>query len=361
MKDFLAWWLSELREVFASLVRLVTSGRAVRVIVGNAGGQAKFYERAAGELREFLAAASQDGNWPAEVAAELARREMVGARTALSLPAHEILLREFELPLAVERQLASAVDLQLERALPLPLASVLTDRRIVARNKQRGALTVRVAIARRDVVERWRAQLLEWRLVPVVIGTVSAVGESETNFLRRRRDPVRWTFSRADKRWSWAATGGVAACLLLAPAQWLYERHVVGREVTRVHEVAARTAAERDALLARIRPLAWMRGNASAPAAAETLATLSSSIPVDAWFHFVDINARPGKPVSVKLIGNARSANELVGRLRAVPGVQAVDSKNSFTGEFIGQERLELSFQYAPKQIPAGTAKPEAQ
>jgi hypothetical protein len=59
-------------------------------------------------------------------------------------------------------------------------------------------------------------------------------------------------------------------------------------------------------------------------------------------------------------MGSARSANELVGSLRAVPGVQAVDSKTSFTGEFLGQERLELSFQYAPKQIPAGTAKTEA-
>jgi hypothetical protein len=127
-----------------------------------------------------------------------------------------------------------------------------------------------------------------------------------------------------------------------------------------VHEAAAKTAVERSALLARVRPLAWMRGTATEPAAAETLATLSGRVPADAWFHFVDISARPGNPVAVRLIGSAKSASELVGSLRALPGVQAVDSKTSFTGEFLGQDRLELSFQYAPKQIAAGNAQPEA-
>lgn len=342
MKEFLGWWLGELREAFASVVRLVTSGRAVHAVVHITNGQAKLSQRVGSELREATL------------------EELADARAALSLPPNEVLIREFELPLAVERHLAGALDLQLERALPLPLTAVHTDRRIVARDRQRGVLGVRVAIARRDVVDRWRTQMLEWRLQPAAIGVVGAAGEIETNFLRRRRDPIRWTLSRTDRRWLWAAAAGLAACVLLAPAQWLYERRVVGRELTNLHQAAAKTAAQREALLARMRPLAWLRTTASAPAAAETLATLSGSVPADAWFHFVDINARPGNPVSIRLIGNARSASDLVGSLRVLPGVQAIDSKTSFTGEFLGQERLELSFQYAPRQITVDDAKPEA-
>lgn len=359
MKEFLAWWLGELRESFAFVVRLATTGRAVRAIVHVAGRELKLVERVGNELREIPLAAPDPAGAPGDISAAVLRQELTDARTALSMPANEILVREFELPLAAERHLASALELQLERALPLPLASVFTDRRVIARDRQRGVLTVRVAVARREVVERWRALLLEWRLQPIAIGVVNATGDMETNFLRRRRDPIRWTVSRTDKRLLWAAAAGLVACLLVAPAQWIYERQVVGRELARTHEAAARTAADRDALLARMRPLAWLRATAAVPAAADTLATLSGSVPADAWFHFVEINARPGNAVSVRLIGSARSANDLVNSLRAVPGVQAIDSKSSFTGEFLGQERLELSFQYAPKQTTVVEAKTE--
>jgi hypothetical protein len=288
-----------------------------------------------------------DGSWTAELPG--LATEQHGTRTALVFENAEFYFDEIELPLAAERHLASVVRLQLERRLPVPLEQLLTDHQVIARDKRGETLRVRTAVAHRERVEQWRDRATSWGLTPVCAGAASAGDGLEFNLLKRRRDPLRWTPSPLDVRLMRIAVVGVFACLAVVGAQWIRERSVVNRETAELHARAQELAAQRTALTTRAAPLLALREMVAAPSSPELLAQLSAAVPGSAWFSHVDL-ATPAEGVgAVKLMGTVGSQDEVVAKLRALPGIRNLRSSSAFGGEILGRDRVEFSAEYQPR------------
>jgi hypothetical protein len=291
-----------------------------------------------------------DGSWPAELPG--LPPELAGARAAIVLPESELFYCEFELPSAAERQLSSVLQLQLERAMPLPLEQILYDRQIVARDRER--FTVRAAIAHRERVEQLRDAVARWDLVPVCAGAVTEQGTVLFNFLKRRRDPLRWRPSRQDVWLMRAATAGVGVLALVLAIQWIHERYVVTAESTQLHAQATRLSAERAALIEAAKPLLALQTIAATRDAPALLATLSTTMPLDAWFTHIEIEAHADAPGRLQLMGPVTSREAALTALRAVAGVRNPRASSVFNGEIGGRETVEFNADFNASSTKAG-------
>src|SRR3954468_1135308 len=224
VRELGTWWWSELRDMGTQLLRWLPSRRSPQVFVRIVATAMSVERREANAWKVVgTVPAKADGSWPVELPG--LPPELAGSRAAVILPESDLFYCEFELPAAAERQLGSVLQLQLERALPLPLEQILYDRQIVARDRDR--ITVRAAVAHRERIEYLRETVVRWDLQPVCAGVVNEQGAVVFNFLRRRRDPLRWRPVQRDRWLMRAAVAGLGTMALVLGIQWAHERYVV--------------------------------------------------------------------------------------------------------------------------------------
>lgn len=348
VRELGTWWWGELRDIGSQLFKWLPSRRSPQVFVRVAPNSMSVERREANEWKVVgTVPAATDGSWPAELPG--LPEELAGARAAIVFPESELFFCEFELPAATERQLNSVLQLQLERALPLPLEQVLYDRQIVARGKER--ITVRAAVAHRERIEKLRESVARWDLQPVCTGVVNEQGAVVFNFLRRRRDPLRWRPTRRDFWLMRAAAAGVGALLLVLGAQWVRERYVVAAESAELHAQAAKLQAERASLIEGAKPLLALQNIAGTRDASAVLASLSGSMPAGNWFTHIEIVAHVDEPGRLQLMGPVTSREEAMTALRAIAGVRNLKAGSAFNGDIGGRETVEFNadFDASPK------------
>jgi hypothetical protein len=350
--DLFTWWRGELRDLRQWLLGMLPSRRSPELLV-RVGSEAATLERLEGGEWKTIGTVpvGADGAWPAELPGLPA--ELRGARTALVFPAADFYFDEIELPLAAESHLQAVLRLQLERRLPMALDALLTGHVVVARDKRRERLRVRVAVAHRERIEKLRASAVGWGVAPVRAGIDGDDGTMQFDLLRRRRDPMRWTPSALDRRMLMVAGAAAAALLMLVGMQWWRERAVVDEQTAELRAHALKLEMQRVALTARASPLVALRAVAAVPAAPEVLAKLSGGVPSTAWFTRVDLALPLEGPGTIKLMGSATTQDEITTALRAIPGVSNVRATSAYSGELMGRERVEITADFA---APLATA-----
>lgn len=346
--ELVKWWRGEMRETGQALLRQLPNRRSPELLLRIGAASVTLERRAEGAWQVIgTIPACEDGSWAAELPGlSLEQRE---ARTALVFENAEFYFDEIELPLATERHLASAVRLQLERRLPLPLDQLLTDHQVIARDKRGDTLRVRIAVAHRERVEEWRKRAASWRLSPVSASAANADGGIAFNLLKRRRDPLRWTPTPLDLRLMRIAAVGACACLALVGAQWIRERSVVNGRTAELHARAQELTTQRAELSTRAAPLLALRELVALPSSPELLAKLSTAVPTSAWFSHIDLATPVEGPGSVKLIGTVESQEEIISTLRNVAGIRNLRTSSAFSGEILGRDRVEFSAEYRPQ------------
>lgn len=337
----LDWWMHELREVRASVAERYSAWRspafqlsahADHVVLTRLGA-------AEGEQRTFKLIDARlpplDEAWTAE-APHSTRIELV-------LPDTDVLVFNLLLPPMAEHELSDAIELQLERKLPLARELLCVDWEVARRHPDRSR-TISVAAVRRARIEQWSERLRAWPWRLVRVSCRDSDGAVRFDLLPRSMQRVSFAFGPREAMLAWFAAGLVAGLGLLTAGQWGYERAALSKSIEEANaQVAAlrklRAMLERDS-----QPLTAVRRLALAPAAGSALAALSDTLPTDAWIYQTDIRAIAPAAAAITMEGYAPSAATLVQTLEQAQRFAQIELVEAGAAE-AGLNRVKLKAQ----------------
>jgi hypothetical protein len=274
-----------------------------------------------------------------------------GGRVVLLLSPEHILTHEITLPLAAEGELAAAIDLHLERELPLPLAQACIHWRVVSRDRANGRLRVRVYIAHLAQVEKFVKLLAArgHRLSRVAISTGS--NEFEGDLLPQRPYARKNTFriTPLDRRLAMICVSLAAVFCGVVAIQWTVERMRVSAELRRVDARAKQTRALARELARSATGPNQLIALMARPDAVDVLRTLTSDIAEDTWAYEVEIKGTSSPEYQVRLAAYAAAATMFVGALEKTPKfdhVRLVSATSAGLGT--ARDRLTVTARFQP-------------
>jgi hypothetical protein len=344
LRQFLAWWLNELRETGSDLLSRIAPRLAARAYVRfESSSGSVVSHQGHGRTEMFTFNRTAEGQWPAELDEHPQRNALRGMRAVIVLPKDDVLIQELALPESVERDLDQAVRLFLERHLPVATEAVYLDRRIVSRSREQHRITVRLLIARCDRVDELRDVVTAWGLRPVRIGFADADGGVSGNFIPRRIRREQFQLSFLERRLAVAAATLVIGVSGLIGGQWIYERVQVGREAeaTGARAASARSLAAKlkretaaaDALISTMKQ----------PDALDVLAALTTRMPADAWAYQLEVSAPPAQPADIRVSGFAPTATIMIDQLEQAPEFESVRLASATSaGLGTGKDRVQI-------------------
>ncbi|MEJ1962977.1 MAG: PilN domain-containing protein [Gammaproteobacteria bacterium] len=324
----IAWWLRELHEIVESLAERLLPGWAKPVLVRLESGA--------------IVEVGKDSPLEAD-------DDRAGARAILLLSSSQVLNHEISLPLATERELDAAIDLHLERELPLPRAQVCIHWRVVSRDRAKRRLLVGVHVAHRSQIEKLGEMLTARGLRLSRVAVATGPDDFEGDLLPQRSHARPFRITRLDRRLALIGFAlGIVTCSVVA-CQWIFERTRVNAELARVGTQAQRArnlahdlghgAAGPEALIALM----------ARPDAVDVLRTLTSEIPSDTWMYELEIRASSTPGYQVKLGGYAPAATMFVDALEKRPkfdGVRLVSAASAGIGT--ARDRLTVTAGFVP-------------
>jgi general secretion pathway protein L len=101
------------------------------------------------------------------------------SKLALIVPREWTLRRQLQLPLLPDREVRSAIELQLDRVSPFNVDTARFDVRVVSRDSAAGTMAVDALIVSRATIEAAEARLAVLGLRPFAIDSESAAGQRE--------------------------------------------------------------------------------------------------------------------------------------------------------------------------------------
>ncbi|MEP7246140.1 MAG: hypothetical protein ABI885_21005 [Gammaproteobacteria bacterium] len=327
----IAWWLHELRDIGEGIVLRVAPKFARRLVV------------------QFDGAACC--HWtPAGLQALDDVESVRGMRAVVVLRPQDVLRHDLALPAAVAVELDSAIDLQLERELPLPRASVLLDWKVVRRDAGRKLVFVRLIVVRRECIERIRDQAATLELRPVRIGAASATGAIEGNLLPRRIRPERLRLTSLDQRLLRGAALLALVTGLTVASQWVYERRNVDRELVRESVVARRVTTLTRQLEQDARPAHFLINLMRETDAVDVLSALTTRVPTDSWVYELDVGPQKEGALQVRFDGFVPTATMFVDMLEKTPEFERVRLVSaSSAGLGSGKDRVRIAAAWSKK------------
>jgi hypothetical protein len=344
LRQFLAWWLHELREIGNDVLSRIAPRFAARAYVRfEASSGSVVSHRGRGRTEMFGFNRTAEGQWPTHLDEHPQREALRGMRAVIVLPKDDVLIHELVLPDSVEHDLDQTVRLFLERHLPVATDAVYLDRRIVSRSREQRRITVRLLIARCDRVDGLRDVVTTWGLRPIRIGFADTDGGVSGNFIPRRIRREQLQFSLLERRLAVAAAVLVIGVGGLIAGQWIYERVEVGRQAEIAGELATsarslgeklkRETAAADALISTMKQ----------PDAMDVLAALTSRMPADAWAYQLEVNAPGTQPADIRVSGFAPTATIMIDQLEQAPEFESVRLANAMSaGIGSGKDRVQI-------------------
>lgn len=346
---FLGWWRDELAGLLPAEWR--DRLRSSQVMPVAADGAAW---RAFATVRGALVEASR-------MPTGLRPSPLQHANVWLLLGPDEALVRDAALPLAAEESLDEALGFELDRLTPLSAEQAMFGYQVLARDESEKQLTLRLAVAPRDVVERRVAALREEGARILGVGLLEEyVGEPRSlNLLPvEQRDKPRVASEVAATR----ALGALAAVLALAALAypvWLKRESIIALQ-PRVEK--ARVAAEGSSRIAsQIESLAGehnfvMAKKLSQPSMASLVEELSKQLPDNTWVQQLDVKPGP-KAREVQIAGETGSSSALVEVLERSGLFTNATFKSPLTkGATPNTERYLLAAELKARELPAPTA-----
>lgn len=328
LNAFVAWWLYELREVWRVASERLASKQSRHFVIDLSERPGDL-----GELESFAAAV------PAQ------------ARATVLLPETSVLKCELRLPPVAERDVAPAVELQLERKLPLPREQLYLDWRVREALADRSRI-VDVVMARRAVADRVRdgVRARGWR--PVAITSKEPDGRQYFNLLPAPTRRLSFAVGKRERYLAWSAAALIFVYAVAAVGKGWLERAIVSEDIGKARAQSTRIEKQRALLVTEGKAIAQLHAVMLRPSAADGLLAVSSALPHDSWIYQADIRAL-ANGVSVNLEGYTPSATSLLqglegsGRLDAIELIEATSA-----GVGSGSERVELKARVRGRTTP---------
>jgi hypothetical protein len=326
------WWATELKDLATHLGRWITA-RADRKLVLSINDDiciVRFEDQPAPIAQLPVQELANAG----AMVAELPRR----ASVKLVLPAGEMLICWLRLPAMRGSDLSAAIDLQLERKLPLPRNLVYVDWRVESR--ARGApIDVAVAVVRRATVDRVAAPVRSrgWK-----VSEVEIQGHSGWT-LHQNSSAVDLSIHLRD-RWLLALMAILAMAYLATVAgHWIYERTSLEGELVLAREQAANIVSQRALLENEGGPILRLRQIMAAPDAEKVLQAVTSATPLDTWAYRTQISAPLQGEGLLEISGYTPTPQVLVGALDQMSRLERVELTAVAAGaDTTGKSRVEL-------------------
>jgi hypothetical protein len=309
LSAFAGWWLQELRDSWAAATERIAPQRTKLAVI---------------DLNQDLPTA-----------------EPAGARATVLLPESHALACVLRLPPLAQRDVARAVDLQLERELPLARAEVYVDWHVREEHADRSRI-IDVVVARRSLVDRAlesiRAQ--GWR--PIAVTRTEPDGRQRFNLLPAPSGRLSFEFGKRERYLAWSAGALIALYLAAFVGRAVFERLSVADELAQARTQMARIRDQRALLTDEGKPIALLHEVMVQPSALDGVAAISEAVPKDSWIYQADIRAMTSG-VSLHLEAYSPTSTALLqgletsGRFAAIELVQATSA-----GQESGTERVEL-------------------
>lgn len=343
LAEFGAWWLHELRDVRSAFAERFASDRSQRLMLELGAHRAVIHVADAATGSRQIDFALTDGTdlpplqqiWP-----EAAPQQ---ARVSVVLPQAAVLLCHLRLPPLSEREVARAVELQLETELPLPREQLYVDWKVREKLADRSRVVV-VAAARRTYVDRLRDSIRSWGWRAVSMSGDSEQGQPQLNLLPPPARRLSLDVGRRELYLTGSALALCAAYVTIVLGQWWYERSSLAGSLDQARVQLANIDRQRAALSTEGKPIVSLSELMETPSAAQALVALSAVVPQDSWVYQADIGAAPSGGVTVALEGYTPTAAALLGALEKsaeFEQVQLVEAANAGVGTEL--ERVELT------------------
>lgn len=347
-EGFFDWWLQELRQARVDVAERYSSLRSPRFQLNVGCDQAVLTHAGDpnGEERTFKLV---DGELPAldEVWTTDTPRD---ARLELVLPDPDVLVFNLQLPPMAEHELQDAVELQLERKLPLARAQLYVDWEVVHKRPDRSR-TIAVAAVKRVRIDQWSERLRVWPWRLKRISCRDPNGVVRFDLLPRSIQGVSFAFGRREVLLAWFAAGLAAGLGLLTAGQWIYERKSLA---TRIEEASAQVAEVKRLRLVLRResePLVAVRELARTPGVGRALSALSSTLPSDTWLYQADIRALSRAAPVITMEGYSPSAATLVQTFEQAQQFAGIELMETSAAD-AGLNRIKLKAQLLPGGRP---------
>ena len=318
LEEFLAWWLTQCRDLLPRSWRDSGAARAPYLtIVPDRIEQAT-------SLGVFLVEAGAEqplGHIQPDPGAGKSLAGLLGNRTrpsilALRVPAGSVLGRDVTLPLAAERELASVLGYEMDRLTPFTADELFFSHEIVGRDRAASRITLRLALTPRAQLEPLITQLALAGLSPDAIEGREADGSVRRITLAGRSRGA--DANRRAIRAGWALAACLAIACLVIP--FLRQGAALAASEATVTSLRPRVAAV-DRLRAR---LDASTAGTDVLAAAErdigdpldVLATLTQLLPDDTFLTDLSLTGR-----KLTINGQSASAAKLIGLLSTDPSL----------------------------------------
>lgn len=359
LRDLVAWWLAELAGLLPPAWRERFTARSVAFVCLE-GDVWRELRGAGGVVREAgradLAAMDAAGRRAAF------RRLLAGGPGAagnvwLVLAERDVLVRAVTLPLAAEEALRDTVGFELDRFTPFAASQACFDFRVKGRDAAAQTLSLDLAVANRDLVDRRLAELRE--VGATVVGVCpgeSRVGEASPLNLLAADDRARPAVSGpAVAARVLAAIAAMLAVAALVVPLW-QKRSTVIALLPRMH--AAKAGADAAETLARqIEVLAGEHNFVAAKKHAQVpmvmlVEELSRLLPDGTWVQQLEV--KPGaKGRDLQIWGETASSSQLIEVLEKSGLVANANYRSPLTkGVTPNTERFFLGAELKPRPVP---------
>lgn len=339
------WWFNEIHQAWLDLLGRVSAERARRFMVrlNPAGGR---ITQIGGEqtvvLKDFVATGPLgipplQSFWSDGAPAR--------GHAMVSLPDTAVLLRHLHLPALSEREAAAAIELQLERELPLSREAFYTSWDMQRRAVDR-SWDVTIAIAHRRDIDSVYEAITAWGWQVQAVGPGENDAKVGFNLLPVRARTFDLSFGRRERLLGWGAAALLALCIVTVLGQWSYERLSLADELENARSrlaVLQRREAELEKLSAPVIALRTLMNDKSA---VDALTAMSSVIPQDTWIYQSQVQAAASTPLQIRIEAFTPSASALAKQIQASPQWQQVKILQA-SAVGTGQERVELALQLA--------------
>jgi general secretion pathway protein L len=270
-------------------------------------------------------------------------RKRPGAGTVLRVPPAMLLEREITLPLAAERDLVRVLGYEMDRLTPFQAEDVIWSLEVLARNRARNRIVLRLFLIPRVPV----ATVLAWLdRAGLPVSALQAGAGEPPRLVRLQRPPTvreRW-----DRRLTIAAASACAVLVLAALAVPVVRQSVALAAVDDRIEALRPLTAQADTLRRRI---ADVRASGDAIAgqrnrsgdALAALTALTEILPDDTFLTEFALNQR-----RVALRGQSASAPRLLALLAADPAIRSPAFTAPVTGGEGGRDQFALQAEVSP-------------
>jgi hypothetical protein len=335
---FIAWWLHELRDTWIAVSERLAPQRSQHFIIDLTGPRAAIRRQGSTDASaEFTSGADCElpdvhTFWPAAAS--------TNARASVLLPEKSVLTGELRLPPMPARDVARAVDLQLERKLPLSRDQLYLDWHVREVFADRSRL-IEFVVARRRTVDRVRDGLRAWGWRAVAVTHNAAGNRPWSNLLPRLPRRLSFNIGPRERYLAWGAAALLVLYVTIGVGKALMDRASVRNELRQARAQMETVEKQRAVLGFESKPIAQLHELMARPSAAEGLAAISSAVPHDTWIYQADIKALPNG-VTAQLEGYTPSATSLLQGLQQSNQLEAIELVEAASAGLGAGERIEL-------------------